>query len=471
MNVLVTGGCGFIGGHLVHFLNQQGHRCTVIDDLSTGTLSNLDLEAYPQTNVYISTCQKADLVGIMTRHNITHVVHLAATVGVKRIMDFPVETIENNIEATGKVLQAAAAQRIMPLVILASTSECYGKATTVPFNEDGDIVLGSSKIQRWGYAASKLTDELLGMAYMREKGVPVVICRFFNVVGAGQVGEHGMVLPRFVEAALKNEPIIVHGSGLQSRCFSNVKDVVSALNLLLDCGQPGEVYNVGSDKEISIADLARLVISVTESKSGIELIPYEQVYGNSFEDMQRRVPDLTRLRSLGWQPTVDLPWTISEVANWMKVTDQALEKKADNNHTLVGSNNELIGAAAPFQVPYQVADFLNGNFEKSPTIETWERELGILTGHHYHYPDQSYLAENHHFQYRSAPGNHALGSSYFSEVEPDYLIVGWSARSYQIYDSEFIRKNCSLMARIGVEPWHYEIYKVSNTNKNGNEKE
>ena len=302
MRVLITGGAGFIGSHLADRLLDAGHRVTVIDDLSTGSLANIEhLKADPRFRCVIdSIFNEAVVAEAIDRCDA--VAHLAAAVGVRLIVDAPVRTIETNVHGTEVVLRHAARQR--KLVLLASTSEVYGKRTVVPFREDADLLLGSPHQHRWAYACSKAVDEFLGVAYWKEKQVPVVVARLFNTVGPRQTGRYGMVLPTFVRQALAGEPLTVFGDGSQTRSFADVGDVVEALAGLL--GEPravGDIFNVGNPEEISIRALAARVRAATGSSSEVVRVPYGEAYETGFEDMPRRVPDIGKIRGLiGWHP-------------------------------------------------------------------------------------------------------------------------------------------------------------------------
>ena len=306
MNVLSTGGAGFIGSHLAERLLDDGHHVAVIDDLSTGSIVNIDhLKPHPRFGYEIdSIFNEAALAEQVDRCDA--VVHLAAAVGVRLIVDAPVRTIETNVHGTEVVLRHAAKKQ--KRVLIASTSEVYGKRTVVPFREDADLLLGSPHQHRWAYACSKAIDEFLGLAYWKEKQVPVVVVRLFNTVGPRQTGRYGMVIPTFVRQALAGEPLTVFGDGSQTRSFADVGDVVGALVGLL--GEPravGDVFNIGNPEEISILALAGLVKEAAGSASEIVTIPYGEAYEAGFEDMPRRVPDIGKIRELiGWTPRLKL---------------------------------------------------------------------------------------------------------------------------------------------------------------------
>lgn len=309
---LVTGGAGFIGSHLCELFLSKGKRVLVLDDLSTGRLSNLDgCSGRPGFRLVVgSVLDEAMVRGLVNRS--AAVIHLAAAVGVENIIRRPVETIETNIRGTETVLMAAES-RGTP-VFIASTSEVYGKSDDVPFREDGDIVLGATARSRWSYACSKATDEFLALAYWKDKGLPVIIGRLFNTVGPRQSGRYGMVLPRFIQQALAEEPITVFGDGSQTRCFSLVHEIVESIAALIDLPEAvGKVINIGSTQEISIRDLAGKVRSMAGSVSEILPIPYEEAFPHDFEDMARRVPDVSLLKSLtGKVPEADIDQIIRE---------------------------------------------------------------------------------------------------------------------------------------------------------------
>lgn len=308
MKYLITGGAGFIGSHLADHLINDGHEVTIIDNLSTGKLANINhLSDHPKFHTKIAS--------VMDYHTLEQLVeecdrifHLAAAVGVKLIMENPVETIVTNVQGTENVLKLASYHD--KKVLIASTSEVYGKLMEESngidkLREDGDWQLGSTSKRRWAYACSKAMDEFLSMAYYDEKKLPVVVARFFNTVGPRQTGTYGMVIPNFVQRALLNDPIQVHGDGEQTRCFTYVKDAVGAIIDLMNTPEAeGEVFNVGGEEEISMNELAQKVKELTDSNSEINHIPYEEVYGKGFEDMQRRTPDLSKIKeTIGYEPT------------------------------------------------------------------------------------------------------------------------------------------------------------------------
>jgi UDP-glucose 4-epimerase len=320
MRYLVTGGCGFIGSHLVEALIARGDRVLVLDDLSTGNADNLaGFKGHAALAiVHGSVCD--ELAVDEACQQVDQVVHLAAAVGVKRILDRQVSSIVTNLRGTETVLRAAHAHGKLP-VLYASTSEVYGKSAKAPFREDDDSVLGASSLHRWSYACAKLMDEFLALAYHRERGMPMTIARLFNVTGPRQSPHYGMVLPRFCRAAVAGEPLEVHGDGTQSRCFLHVADCVSALLKLADCpAASGQVVNVGATEEISMSELAARVVRFAASRSELRFVPYEQAFPQGgFEDMRRRVPDVARLASLtGWRPRYGLDDTIRESLDWQR---------------------------------------------------------------------------------------------------------------------------------------------------------
>jgi len=313
MRFLITGGAGFIGSHLADHLLTGGHKVFVVDDLSTGSMDNIrHLKGNPRFHYEIDTIANGPLLNELV-DSVDSVFHLAAAVGVKLVVESPVRTIETNIHGTGWVL-AAAAKKKKP-VLVASSSEVYGKASRVPFREDDDMVLGPSSKARWSYACSKAIDEFLGLAYFRERGLPAVVVRLFNTVGPRQTGRYGMVVPTFVRQALAGEPLTVFGDGQQSRCFTHVRDVVQALcDLIVNAEAYGQVFNVGGVREISIEALAREVIRATSSRSELSYVPYDQAYAEGFEDMQRRLPSIEKIQGLiGWSPRAGLDKIIADV--------------------------------------------------------------------------------------------------------------------------------------------------------------
>jgi UDP-glucose 4-epimerase len=313
MQVLITGGAGFIGSHLADRLMADGDRVMVLDDLSTGSMSNIEhLIDEPGFRYRIGSVTDPPLVQeLVDTCDVT--VHLAAAVGVQLIIEQPTKTIETNVRGTEVVLGAAAGKG--RLCVVASTSEVYGKSTNVRFSEEDDVTLGPTTHTRWGYACSKALDEWLALAYSREKKLPVIVVRFFNTVGPRQVGRYGMVLPRFAGQALAGDPITVFGTGEQARCFCHVADSVEALMRLIKTPEAvGQVVNVGSDEETTINALADRVREIAGSESSIQRVPYDVAYSEGFEDMHRRVPDLTRLQQLtGFRPTTTLDQIIEDV--------------------------------------------------------------------------------------------------------------------------------------------------------------
>ncbi len=313
MRVLITGGAGFVGSHLSDALLQRGDEVFVLDNLSTGSIDNIaHLKPHPRFHYTIDSVTNEPLLAEMI-DTCDVVAHLAAAVGVKLIVEAPVHTIETNVHGTEVVLKHANKKK--KLVLIASTSEVYGKSAEVPFREDADLVLGPSEKHRWAYACSKLIDEFLALAYWKERKLPVVIVRLFNTVGPRQTGQYGMVIPNFVRQALAGQPITVFGDGTQSRSFTYVGDVVRAVAALInEPGAIGHVFNIGHGAEISINALAEKVKSLTNSPSEVVHIPYDQAYESGFEDMPRRVPDTTKLQSLiGFRPTVELDEILTRV--------------------------------------------------------------------------------------------------------------------------------------------------------------
>jgi UDP-glucose 4-epimerase len=316
---LITGGAGFIGSHLAEALLARGQRVLVIDDLSTGRIRNVEhLKSSPGFEYLVDSIMNRPVLAELVDRS-DFVFHLAAAVGVKLIVESPVRTIETNVRGTEVILDLANKKK--KPVLIASTSEVYGKSTKVPFSEEDDLVLGPTTRGRWSYACSKALDEFLGLAYFHEKKLPVVIARLFNTVGPRQTGRYGMVLPTFVKQALSARPITVYGDGTQSRCFGYVGDVVPALIRLIETERAyGEVFNLGSRDEISIRALAELVKKRLGSTSEIVLIPYDQAYEAGFEDMPRRVPDIRKAAGLiGFEPTTPLPEIIDRVAEYYRV--------------------------------------------------------------------------------------------------------------------------------------------------------
>ena len=315
--VLITGGAGFIGSHLAEELLARGYYVTVIDDLSTGRFENIaPLTEHPNFRFAIDTITNEVVMDRLVSE-CDLIFHLAAAVGVMLIVERPVHTIEANVMGTEAVLKAALRYRTK--VLIASTSEVYGKGNNIPFREDDDVVLGATSRSRWSYAASKMVDEFLGLAYYNEKKLPVVIFRLFNTVGPRQSGRYGMVIPRFVERALRGEKLPVFGDGKQSRCFMHVRDAIEAIIRLSENPESvGKVFNIGGTHEITVYDLAAKVVAMASEKANptehIELIPYDQAYAAGFEDMRRRVPDISKIRALtGWEPTRSLDEILKDV--------------------------------------------------------------------------------------------------------------------------------------------------------------
>lgn len=314
MRILITGGAGFIGSHLAERLLGDGHEIMALDDLSTGRLSNIEhLLDHPgfefrQGSIFDGSL----LAGAVAEADL--IFHLAAAVGVQLIVDNPVHTIETNVRGTEVVLEHALARKVR--LLIASTSEVYGKSQEATFREESDLVLGPSTKSRWAYAASKLLDEFLGLGYHRQYGLDVVVLRLFNTVGPRQTGQYGMVVPRFVRQALNDEPITVYGDGQQTRTFTHVTDAVGAMvDLAFHDEAAGEVFNIGGKEEISISELARRVKSALRSRSEIRLVPYDQVFGSGFEDMMRRVPDIEKVKSwTGYEPLRTVEDVIRDVA-------------------------------------------------------------------------------------------------------------------------------------------------------------
>lgn len=314
----VTGGAGFIGSHLCENLLQMGYRVSALDNLSTGRMANIaHLLDHPHFHF-----ARAEITNAIVMDRLASeadvIVHLAAAVGVKLIVERPVHTIETNVMGTEYVLKSALRYGCRTLV--ASTSEVYGKGSRIPFSEDDDVLLGATNKNRWAYAASKMVDEFLGLAYHHEYGLETILLRFFNTVGPRQVGHYGMVIPRFVGQALAGLPLEVHGDGEQSRCFCDVRDVVQAvIGLALHPEAPGRVYNIGGTQEVTIRQLAERIKALTHSESPIVQIPYDQAYAPGFEDMRRRVPDISRVQALvAWQPTRSLDDILLSVIEYMR---------------------------------------------------------------------------------------------------------------------------------------------------------
>ncbi len=318
MKALVTGGAGFIGSHLAEKLLEDGNDVVVIDDLSTGKLANIERAKQSKNFTFVQdTVRNSEKIHALIEQ-CDAVFHLAAAVGVQLIVDEPVRTIETNIHGCEVVLEAA--NKFGKKVLIASTSEVYGKSEDVPFSEDDDSVLGSTRFSRWSYACSKMIDEFLAQAYREQYGLPVIIVRLFNTIGPRQSGQYGMVVPRFVRSALKNEPVYVYGTGRQSRCFAHVSDVVDGLVALMNCpAAEGGVYNIGTDEEVTIERLADKVIELTQSKSQKQIVSYEEAYGKPFDDMMRRVPSLARVKEvIGYEPKMTLEKSLRSVIDDVK---------------------------------------------------------------------------------------------------------------------------------------------------------
>ena len=314
----MTGGAGFIGSHLTERLLEDAHQVTVVDDLSTGSLENIEnFKEHADFEFVAGDIRNAGLMEpIIERCDV--IFHLAAAVGVRLIADDRVHTIETNIGGTEIVLDLA--NKFGKKILIASSSEVYGKSVKVPFREDDDIVLGSTTMPRWAYACSKAIDEFLGLAFYQQYGLGVVIARFFNTIGPRQTGQYGMVVPRFVQMALNDEPVLIYGTGRQTRCFCYVADVIEAVIRLMNCEQAaGRVYNVGSSEEISIEALADKIIEMTGSKSQKQFVPYEVAYGRPIEDMMRRVPSLERIKdAVGWESRTSLEEILRVIAENFK---------------------------------------------------------------------------------------------------------------------------------------------------------
>jgi UDP-glucose 4-epimerase len=315
-NVLITGGAGFIGSHLAEALLRGGGHVTVIDNLSTGKWQNIGaFSEHPNFRAVVASCAERELVEAeVARHDMVY--HLASAVGVKLIIERPVETVDTIFHTTDVVLKAAS--KFRRPVLLTSTSEVFGKSEEIPFREDADVVMGATSKRRWAYACAKALDEFLALAHFYQTNLPVYIVRLFNTVGPRQMGQYGMVLPNFVRQALENKPITVYGDGTQRRCFCSVLDVVDALlRLPQTSAAAGKVVNVGSQEEVTIQQLAERVRGLCRSKSEIVFVPYESAYGPGFDDMRRRVPDLTRVKELiGWSPKHNLDAIITSVVDY-----------------------------------------------------------------------------------------------------------------------------------------------------------
>ena len=315
MRALITGGAGFVGSHLAEVLLGDGHRVHVVDDVSTGSLRNIaPLEKHPEFHCDIGSVTDVPLMADLV-DGADVIFHLAAVVGVKLAVERPVETMETNLNGTGVLLKLAG--RESKKVLIASTSEVYGDGPGRPLREDAPVLLYPTVKSRWSYAWSKAIDESLAMAHWTERRLPVVVARLFNTVGPRQTGRYGMVIPRFVQQALAGEPLTIYGDGAQSRCFAYVGDVARGLADLAVCPEAvGQIFNIGNDREVTINDLAERIIRITGSASSVTYLPYDQVYGEGFEDMRRRVPDLTKIRrAVGYRTTRDLDDIIRMVAD------------------------------------------------------------------------------------------------------------------------------------------------------------
>lgn len=319
LNVLITGGAGFIGSHLSErLLQNEDVSVTVTDNLSTSKFQNIQhLVEHPRYRLLVSPVTDTTVMEPLIAQS-DHIYHFAAAVGVRRIIEEPVETIETNILGSEAILKLAA--KYHKKVLLASTSEVYGKNNKVPFSEEDDSVFGATTKSRWSYACSKAVDEFLGLAYHKEKGLPVVIARFFNTVGPRQTGRYGMVVPSLVQQALANKPLTVYGDGQQSRCFTHVQDSIRCQQALMNHPNAvGEIFNIGSSQEVTIEGLAKRIIEMTESKSEIVYVPYEEAYEAGFEDMRRRVPDTTKIKGvLGFAPESKLDDILSDVIGYFR---------------------------------------------------------------------------------------------------------------------------------------------------------
>lgn len=318
MRYLITGGAGFIGSHLAERLLEKGEQVVLLDNLSTGSMENIrHLKGSERLEYHLDGIENRQILAELV-DDADVIVHLAAAVGVKLIVESPVRTIETNVNGTQMILEAASKKK--KLVLIASTSEVYGKNTNVPFHEDADLVLGATTKGRWSYAASKALDEFLALSYWKEKKQPVIVVRFFNTVGPRQTGRYGMVLPNFVKRALDGQPIEVYGNGKQSRCFCDVRDTVEAVLRLMPLDAAiGEVVNIGNTEEVTIENLAKIVKHRTGSDSPIHFVPYDKAYEPGFEDMMRRVPSIEKLHSLtGFRPQTNLADIIDRVSAYFR---------------------------------------------------------------------------------------------------------------------------------------------------------
>jgi UDP-glucose 4-epimerase len=314
MKYLITGGAGFIGSHVAESLVDRGDQAIILDDLSTSSLSNLSVVFQKVTLIQGSILDKDILEKLVSKSD--YIIHLAAALGVLNIVNKPLKSLKTNLQGTEFVLELA--NKFKKPILIASTSEIYGKNDKVPLNEEDDRIIGHPLKSRWSYSEAKAVDESLAYFYYLENKLPIRIVRLFNTVGPRQVGHYGMVLPRFVSAAIKNEPLQVYGTGEQIRCFCHVEDAVMALLQVMDSDKSiGEVFNIGNNQQISILELAKRVIQITDSKSEIIKIPYTEAYPDGFEDMQRRVPDISKIKNvLGWSPQIGLDQTIKDIATF-----------------------------------------------------------------------------------------------------------------------------------------------------------
>ncbi|MBZ5523441.1 MAG: GDP-mannose 4,6-dehydratase [Acidobacteriia bacterium] len=341
MNVLITGGAGFIGSHLAERLVSQGKNVTVIDDLSTGAIDNIrGLKAAQNFSYFIDSLTNERLMAELV-DSADVVYHLAAAVGVKLIVESPTRTMETNIRGTEIVLELAAKKK--KRVLITSTSEVYGKRNNVPFRESDDLVMGPPDKGRWSYACSKLIDEFLAVAYWKEKKIPTVVARLFNVVGPRQTGRYGMVIPNLIRQALAGQPLTVFGNGAQTRCFTHVADAAGALIALAEHPEAnGEVYNVGCTEEISVLDLARRIKALTGSESKIIFIPYDQAYEQGFEDMMRRVPDLTKVtRLINYSPTMGLDAILGDIIRFHARQSEVVHSNGHRKTREIGTSEHL----------------------------------------------------------------------------------------------------------------------------------
>ena len=316
--ILITGGAGFIGSHLAELLIKDGNNVTVIDNLSTGEFSNIKhLVSNPKFSYTINSILNKEALDEIIKKN-DEIYHLAAAVGVKYIIDNPLLSLQTNIRGTENVLELS--NKYKKKVLIASTSEIYGKSTNVPFKEEDDRLLGSTHITRWSYSSAKAIDEFLALAYYREKKLPVIIIRCFNTVGPRQTGLYGMVIPKFVKNALLNHPLTIYGDGKQTRCFADVDDVINGMKSLMECKKAeGEIFNLGNDNEISILELANKIKKMTNSKSKIDFIAYKDAYEEGFEDMRHRKPDLTKVKKyIDYKPTYTIDNILERIITYFE---------------------------------------------------------------------------------------------------------------------------------------------------------